>query len=88
MELIIFSVVLVVSVLAHYLFWRSSKKRYLECIKLTEAINKKLKQLEESDAKIDKMLDSIEDDAEKVGNEIDALRSVWFQKGKKNVIES
>ena len=82
MELIIFSVILVVSVVAHYLLWRSSKKQYDACLKQAQALNEQLRRLEANDAEIDGMLDEVDAEVQKMGNEIKALRSVWFAKGK------
>ena len=77
-ELIIFSAILVVSVIAHFFFWRDSKRRYTEYIEQAEALNEKLKRLEANDAEIDRMLDDADADMQKIGDEIDALCSVWF----------
>ena len=83
MELVIFSVILVLSVVAHYFLWRNSKKRYTEFMKRAEALNEKLKHLEANDEEIDKMLDKTEEGVQRMEDEIDALRSVWFA-GKDN----
>lgn len=83
MELIIFSVVMVVSVLAHYFLWRSSKKHYEECMKQSKALKEKFEQLAANDTEIDRMLDEAEKESDKVDKEIEALRSVWFMKKNK-----
>ena len=83
-ELIILSVVLVLSVVAHYFLWRSSKKRQGEFMKQLDALKDTLKQLEANDVEIDKMLDGAEMDADKMSKEIEALRSAWFMTGKKS----
>ena len=88
MELIIFSVVMVVSVLAHYFFWRSSKKRYSECIKLTEAINKKLKQLETSNEEMDIIIDEAEEAIDRIDEGIEDLRSWRFTSVKKPTFDN
>ena len=77
-ELIILSVVLVLSVVAHFFFWRDTKKRHGEFMKQLEALKDSLKQLEANDVEIDKMLDGAEEDMERIGKEIDALRSTMF----------
>ena len=77
-ELIILSAVLVLSVVAHFFFWRDSKKRHGEVMKQMEALKDSLKQLEANDVEIDKMLDGAEEDMERIGQEIDALRSTMF----------
>ena len=87
-EMIIFSAILVVSVIAHYFLWRSSKKHYEECLKQAKALNERLEQLAANDVEIDRMLDEAESDVDRMGKEIDALRSVWFIKGKKTDIDN
>lgn len=83
-ELIILSVVLVLSVVAHYFLWRSSKKRHGEFMKQLDALKDSLKQLEANDVEIDKMLDGAEDKIKVIDGRIDALRSAWFMTGKKS----
>ena len=87
-ELIIFCVVLVLSVVVHYFLWRDGKRRYDENMRQIEALNKKLIQLEANDEDIDQMLDGAEKGLQEMGDEIDALRSVWFMNKKKTGIES
>ena len=87
-ELIILSVVLLLTVVAHYFFWRDNKRRYDENMKQIEALNKKLMHLEANDEDIDKMLDEAEKGLQDMGDEIDALRSVWFLNKKKTSIEN
>ena len=81
--LIIFCVVLVFSVAVHFFFWRDGKRRYEENMKQIEALNEKFKQLEANDKEIDRMLDDADEKGRKMDDEIEALRSVWFMKGKK-----
>lgn len=78
--LIIFSVILVLSVIAHYFFWRSSKKLYEECMRQAKALNDNLKLLAANDTEIDRMLDKAEKESDRIDKEIEALRSVWFMK--------
>ena len=87
-ELIIFAAVLVVSVIAHFFFWMDSKKRYSMFMLQVEALQEKLKQHEANEAEIDNKLDETEADLERIGDEIDALHSVWFMKRKKDRIDS
>ena len=86
--LVIFCVVLVLSVVAHYYLWRDNKRQFDENMKQIEALNKKLMQLEANDEDIDKMLDEADKDLHNMGDEIDALRSVWFLNKRKTSIES
>ena len=86
-ELIIFSVILVASVIAHYCLWRSSMKRYSECIKQAEALTEQLRKLEANDREIDGMLDYAEADLEHLEDEINALRLGRFlEKGKADFV--
>ena len=87
-ELIIFAAVLVVSVIVHFFFWMDSKKRYSMFMLQVEALQEKLKQHEANEAEIDNKLDETEADLERIGDEIDALHSVWFMKRKKDRIDS
>ena len=87
-ELIILSVVLVLSVVAHFFFWRDSKKRHGEFMKQLEALKDSLKQLEANDVEIDKMLDGAEEDMERIGQEIDVLRSSMFMGKRKPNIDN
>ena len=88
MELYVFSGVLVLSVIAHYLLWRSSKKQYDACLKQAKALKEQLLKLEEHDAEIDGMLDKAEIEAKKIGDEIDALRSTLFVGRKRAILDN
>ena len=79
-ELIIFSAILVVSVILHLYLWLDSKKRYADYMKRADALNKKLRELEANDVEIDKLLDEVDGDVERFGNEIDNLRLGLFLK--------
>ena len=87
-ELIILSVVLVLSVLAHFFFWRDTKKRHGEFMKQLDALKDTLKQLEANDVEIDKMLDGAEDKMKDIDGGIEALRSVWFRNKKRTTIDN
>ena len=60
-ELIILSVVFVLSVIAHFFFWCDSKKLHGEFMKKLDVLKDSLKQLEANDVEIDKMQDRAED---------------------------
>ena len=77
-ELIIFSALLIASVIAHYLFWRDSKKRYAEYMKRADALQKKMEQLEESNVEMDKILDEAEGAIDRIDEGIEDLRSGRF----------
>lgn len=73
--LIIFSVILVLSVIAHYFFWKDSKKHYEECMRQAKALNDNLEQLAANDTEIDRMLDEADGKMEKIDEGIEDLRS-------------
>ena len=88
LELIVFSTILVLSVVAHYFFWKDSKKRYSEYMKRVEALNERIRHLEANDSEIDKMLDETEEDVKKMGNEIDEMRLLLSLKKKKTTFDN
>ena len=85
-ELVIFSAILVVSVILHLFFWLNSKKRYTEYMKRQEALMKRIEQLEESNVEMDRILEDAEGKGKKMNDEIEALRSVWFANKEKKSI--
>lgn len=85
-ELVIFSAILVVSVILHLFFWLNSKKRYTETMKRQEALMKRIEQLEESNVEMDRILEDAEGKGKKMDDEIEALRSVWFANKEKKSI--
>ena len=87
-ELIIFSTILILSVVAHYFFWKDSKKRYSEYMKRVEALNERIKQLEASDNEIDKMLDEAENAIGRIDEGIEDLRSGRFMKREKPTFDN
>ena len=88
MELMVFSVILIVSVIVHFFFWRDSKKRYTEYMKLADVLNEKLKQLEANDAEIDKMLDEAEKSIDRIDEGIENLRSGRFERENKPYLKN
>lgn len=86
--LIIFSVILVLSVIAHYFFWKDSKRRYEENMKEAEAIKERIKQLETSNEEMDKMLDDAEDRMERIDEGIEDLRSGRLIKKEKPTLDN
>lgn len=86
--LIIFSVILVLSVIAHYFFWRSSKKHYEECMRQSNALNEKLHQLAANDMEIDRMLDEAEGAIDRIDEGIEGLRSGRFMRMEKPTFEN
>ena len=87
-ELIIFSVILVLSVIAHYFFWRDNKRRYEENMKEAEAIKERIRQLEASNQEMDEMLDEAEDRMERIDKGIEDLRSGRITRVKKTTFDN
>lgn len=87
-ELIIFSAILVVSVILHLFFWLNSKKRYKDYMKRQEALLKRIEQLEESNVEMDRMLDEAEDAIDRIDEGIEDLRSGSFLRKEKNSFDN
>lgn len=87
-ELIILSVVLVLSAVAHFFFWWDSKKRHGEFMKQLDALKDSLKQLEANDVEIDKMLDGAEDAMDRIDKGIEDLRSGRFMRIEKPTFDN
>ena len=87
-ELIIFSAILVVSVILHLFFWLDSKKRYADYMKRQEALNKRIEHLEESNVEMDRMLDDAEEAIDRIDEGIEDLRSGRFLRGEKRTFEN
>ena len=85
--LIVFSTILAVSVVAHVLLWRASKKQYDACLKQAQALNEQLRKLEANGAKIDGMLDEVDAEVQKMVDEIDTMRSALFVNRKRTTNE-
>ena len=86
--MIIFCVVLVLSVAAHFILWRDGKRQYDETMKRIVSINKKLMQLEANDVEIDKMLDDAEEAIDRIDEGIEGLRSGRFMRIEKPTFEN
>ena len=87
-ELIIFSAILIVSVILHLFFWLNSKKRYTDYMKRQEALLKRIEQLEESNVEMDRMLDEAEDAIDRIDEGIEDLRSGRFLRKEKNSFDN
>lgn len=86
--LIVFSVILVASVFAHYFFWRSSKKHYEECMRQAKALKENLEQLTANDTEIDRMLDEAEGAIDRIDEGIEDLCSGRFMRIKKPTFDN
>lgn len=87
-ELVIFSGILVLSVILHLFFWLDSKKRYTDFMKQQGALNRRIDKLEESNEEMDKMLDEAGDEMNRIGEGIDELRSGRFPRRGKPTYEN
>lgn len=87
-ELIIFSAILIVSVILHFLFWLDSKKRYAEYMKRQEDLNKRIEKLEESHGEMDRMLDDAEEAIDRIDKGIEGLRKRRVLNKKKTIFEN
>ena len=76
--LIIFAAILVISVIVHVFLWRDSKKQYKAVMKEFQALSGRMKQLEANYDDMDGVLDAADEDVERIGREIDTLRSALF----------
>ena len=85
---LIIGVIVVLSVVAHFFMWRSSKKEYVEYMERLNALNEKLKELEEGDHEMDKMIDDAEDRLERIDKGMKDLRSGILSKKPKNTFEN
>ena len=77
-ELIIFAAILVISVIVHVVLWWDSKKQYKAIMKEFQALSGRMKQLEANYDDMDGVLDAADEDVERIGREIDTLRSALF----------
>ena len=77
-ELIIFAAILVISVIVHVILWLDSKKQYNTVMKELQALSERMKQLEANYDDMDGVLDAADEDVERIGREIDTLRSALF----------
>ena len=87
-ELIIFSAILVVSVILHLFFWLNSKKRYKDYMKRQEALNKRIEQLEASNEEMDRVLDDAEDAMARIDEGIEDLRSGRYRTRKRPLLDN
>lgn len=76
--LIIFAAILVISVIVHAILWWDSKKQYKAIMKEFQALSGRMKQLEANYDDMDGVLDAADEDVERIGREIDTLRSALF----------
>ena len=76
--LIILVAVLVISVIVHIILWWDSKKQYKAIMKEFQALSGRMKQLEANYDDMDGVLDAADEDVERIGREIDTLRSALF----------
>ena len=77
-EVVILVAVLVISVIVHAILWWDSKKQHKAIMKEFQALMERMKQLEANYDEMDGVLDVADEDVERIGREIDTLRSALF----------
>ena len=76
--LIILAAVLIISVIVHVFLWWDSKKQYNAIMKEFQALMERMRLLEANYGDMDGALNSADEDVERIGREIDTLRSALF----------
>lgn len=76
--LIIIAAVLVVSVIVHVLLWRDSTKQHKAIMKEFQGLLERQHQLEANYDDMDGVLDAADENVERIGKDIEALRSALF----------
>ena len=76
--LVVLAAVLVISVIVHVILWWDSKKQHKAIMKEFQALSERMKQLEANYDDMDGALDAADEDVERIGREIDTLRSALF----------
>ena len=77
-EVVTLSVVLVISVFVHVFLWRNSTKQYEAIMKQFQTLSERMRQLEANYDDMDGVLDAADEDVERIGREIETLRSALF----------
>lgn len=77
-EVVTLSVVLVISVFVHVFLWRNSTKQYKAIMKQFQTLSERMRQLEANYDDMDGVLDAADEDVERIGREIETLRSALF----------
>lgn len=76
--LIILAAVLVISVIVHVILWWDSKKQYKAIMKGFQALMVRMKQIEANYDEMDGVLDAADEDVERIGREMNALRAALY----------
>ena len=82
-ELLILGVIVVLSVVAHYLMWRDSKKRHTEFMREFQELSERMRELESNYEEMDNELDAADEDVERIGKIIDAMHSALLMSDRK-----
>ena len=86
--LIILAAVLVVSVIVHVLLWRDSTKQHKAIMKEFQGLLERQHQLEANYDDMDDVLDAADENVERIGKDIEALRSALFIGKRKATLEN
>ena len=82
-ELIILAAIFVLSVIVHLILWRDSTKQHKAIMEGFQGLMERMKELESTYDSMDDELDLADEDVERIGQEIEALRSVLFMDKRK-----
>ena len=86
--LIILAAILVISVFVHVILWRNSTKQYKAIMKQFQTLSERMKQLEANYDDMDGVLDAADEDVERIGREIETLRSALFLGKRKTTLDN
>lgn len=87
-ELIVLAAILVISVIVHVILWRDSTKQHKAIMKEFQGLMERLHQLEANYENMDGVLDAADEDVERIGQEIEALRSALFMGKRKHNLDN
>lgn len=74
-EVVILAAILVISVIVHVILWRDSTKQHKAIMKDFQGLIERLHQLEANYDDMDNELDLADEDVERIGRDIELLRS-------------
>ena len=77
-EVVILAAILVISVIVHVILWRDSTKQHKAIMKEFQGLLERQHQLEANYDDMDGVLDAADEDVERIGREIETLRSALF----------
>ena len=87
-ELIIVAAILVISVIVHVILWLDSKKQHKAIMKEFQGLLERLHRREANSDDMDEVLDAADEDVERIGREIETLRSALFLGKRKTTLDN